>query len=95
LGGAIRDRVRAVVAYGEAASRIGADLSAMVPVEEVAGPFRAVVQRAAALAEPGDAVLLAPACASFDMFRDFEDRGRQFTALVQELAGGALEVARG
>jgi UDP-N-acetylmuramoylalanine--D-glutamate ligase len=54
-----------------------------------------VVRRAAALAEPGDTVLLAPACASFDMFRDYEDRGRQFAALVEELSGGALEGVRG
>jgi UDP-N-acetylmuramoylalanine--D-glutamate ligase len=54
-----------------------------------------VVARAAALAEPGDAVLLAPACASFDMFRDYEDRGRQFAELVHELAGGALEGLHG
>jgi UDP-N-acetylmuramoylalanine--D-glutamate ligase len=95
LAPSLQGRVRAVVAYGEAAGRIRADLSGVVPVEKVVGPFPAVVQRAAALAVPGDAVLLAPACASFDMFRDFEDRGRQFTELVRELAGGALEVARG
>lgn len=45
------------------------------------------VTTARALAAPGDAVLLAPACASFDMFRDFEDRGNQFKAAVKALAG--------
>jgi UDP-N-acetylmuramoylalanine--D-glutamate ligase len=43
-----------------------------------------VVRRAAAIANPGDAVLLSPACSSYDMFRDFEDRGTQFRALVLE-----------
>ena len=43
------------------------------------------VARAAAVAKPGDTILLSPACASFDMFRDYADRGNQFQALVQKL----------
>lgn len=78
----LKDRVRKVIAYGEAADRIEADLSAHVPVERVAGGFEAVVSRAASLARPGDAVLLSPACSSFDMFRDYEARGDAFRALV-------------
>jgi len=50
-----------------------------------AGTLGDAVMQAAALAQPGDAVLLAPACASFDMFRDFEDRGDQFKAAVRDL----------
>jgi UDP-N-acetylmuramoylalanine--D-glutamate ligase len=95
LAEAAAGRVKAVIAYGEAVDRIVAELGGAVPVERVDGPFTAVVERAAALAAPGDAVLLAPACASFDMFRDYEDRGREYTRLVRGLAAGAPEVARG
>ena len=95
LGDAVATRVKAVVAYGEAAERIELDLGDRTRVVTQEGPFRGVVWRARELAEPGDAVLLAPACASFDMFRDFEDRGRQFARLVAELTEGEVGVARG
>jgi UDP-N-acetylmuramoylalanine--D-glutamate ligase len=75
--------VRGVVAYGEAAPRIVADLGAHVRIEQVTGPFEAVLDRAAAMALAGDAVLLSPACASYDMFRDYEERGARFAALAR------------
>ncbi len=84
---ALRGRVRVVLAFGEAAERIEADLGALLPVERVAGPFEAVVARAAELAQPGEAVLLSPACSSFDMFRDYEERGDRFRELVRGLDG--------
>jgi UDP-N-acetylmuramoylalanine--D-glutamate ligase len=52
--------------------------------------LEAAVQRAAELAEPGEAVLLSPACASFDMFRDYKHRGEVFAAAVKGL-GPATE----
>ncbi len=95
---ALRDRVRAVVAYGEAAAQVQADLGGHVPVTRVDGDFATVVARAAALARPGDVLLLSPACSSYDMFSDFEERGRQFRELMprvgDEPAPGG-EVPRG
>ncbi|NIP80518.1 MAG: UDP-N-acetylmuramoyl-L-alanine--D-glutamate ligase [Gemmatimonadetes bacterium] len=86
LADALVRHARAVVAYGEAAERIDLDLAGRVPVEVVRGTFRNAVVRAAELAVAGDAVLLAPACASFDMFRDYEERGRRFEGLMEEIA---------
>jgi UDP-N-acetylmuramoylalanine--D-glutamate ligase len=82
----LRDRVRQVIAYGEAAPEIERDLAGIVPVERMEGGFAEVVRRAAELALPGDAVLLSPACSSYDMFTDFEERGRDFRELAR---GGA------
>lgn len=75
------DRCRAVVAYGEARERIVRDLAgvAVTPVEQ----FDDAVTHAARLAGPGDVLLLTPACASFDQFRDYEERGARFRALVE------------
>lgn len=87
LAAVLPGRVRAVVAYGEAAARVQSELARCVSIERVDGPFEDVMARAAAQARPGDAVLLAPACASFDMFRDYEDRGEQFTRWVREAVG--------
>ncbi|HWV56676.1 MAG TPA: cyanophycin synthetase, partial [Longimicrobiales bacterium] len=80
----LREHVRVVIAYGEAAGIVESDLRGIVPVERVDGPFEQVVARAAALAQRGDAVLLSPACSSYDMFVNYEERGRRFAALARE-----------
>jgi UDP-N-acetylmuramoylalanine--D-glutamate ligase len=74
-----------VVLIGEARPLFRAALAGAVPIEE-AETMADAVRRARALAPPGGVVLLAPACASFDMFRDYADRGRAFKAEVARLA---------
>lgn len=76
-------RVYKVIAFGEAARKVESALGKAVDVEIVDGDFETVLRRADELARTGDAVLLSPACSSYDMFRDYEDRGRQFRSLVQ------------
>ncbi|HEY7454904.1 MAG TPA: UDP-N-acetylmuramoyl-L-alanine--D-glutamate ligase [Thermoleophilaceae bacterium] len=74
---------RAVAAYliGEAADRLAADLEGTVPLHR-SGDLSTAVRDAAAAARPGEVVLLSPACASFDQFRDYEERGSAFRSLI-------------
>jgi UDP-N-acetylmuramoylalanine--D-glutamate ligase len=78
--------VRSVLAFGAAGARIAEALDGAAPVTRSDGTLREVVVLAAQQAQSGDAVLLSPACSSFDMFRNYEDRGRQFAALAREVA---------
>lgn len=89
-----RDRLRAVVLLGHDRAVLAGALARHapnVPVSEVTkgetGAMEEVVARAMASALPGDTVLLAPGCASWDMYRDYADRGRQFAAAVRALPG--------
>jgi UDP-N-acetylmuramoylalanine--D-glutamate ligase len=81
LAEAIRKTVKRIIAYGEAASEIEKDLEGIVPVDALADDFEEVMARARSAAEPGDAVLLSPACSSYDMFRNYEERGERFRQL--------------
>ena len=81
-------RAKAVLTIGEAAETIERALGATVPIERC-GAMPAAVARASALARSGDTVLLSPACASFDQYRNFEERGRHFADLARAAAGSS------
>jgi UDP-N-acetylmuramoylalanine--D-glutamate ligase len=85
LAARAQGRVRAAVLYGEAAGKLAAALEGRIPVY-LAAAIDEAVRRAAELARPGDVVLLSPACASQDQFRDFEERGERFRDAVGALA---------
>lgn len=80
----LAESCRAVVAYGEAGPLIEQDLGGAVPVV-MAGSFADVLADARRLAQAGDAVLLSPACSSYDMFRNYEERGARFRAAVEAM----------
>jgi len=87
----LADHVRALVAFGESAPQIVAELGQAVPEVRVEAGMEGVVQAAAELARPGDVVLFSPACASFDMFRDYEARGEAFVEAVRRRIDGGGE----
>ena len=80
----LRERARLVVLIGAAAGKIRAELEGAVPLVD-AGTLDRAVDIAMQSAQPGDTVLLAPACASFDQFENYEHRGRVFKELVAHL----------
>ena len=80
----VRARVKRVLLIGEDAPRIARELRAAAPMERLHHLARAV-RRARQVAEEGDVVLLSPACASFDQYKNYEERGRRFKTLVRGL----------
>jgi UDP-N-acetylmuramoylalanine--D-glutamate ligase len=79
----IRSHVRQVIAFGEARRHFADAWRPIVPVQ-VVDDLRTATREAFATASPGDAILLSPACASFDQFKNFEDRGDRFRIYVAE-----------
>jgi UDP-N-acetylmuramoylalanine--D-glutamate ligase len=80
----LRERVKAVYTIGSAAEKIERQLQGVVKMVG-AGTIDVAIHEAAKAAIPGDVVLLAPACSSFDQFENYEHRGRTFRRIVQEL----------
>jgi UDP-N-acetylmuramoylalanine--D-glutamate ligase len=89
LADELRRTGRAVIAFGESAPIVEADLGGVVPVERLGSSFDDVLARARDIAQPGDAVLLSPACSSYDMFDNYEQRGREFKRIAAALGGSS------
>ena len=87
LADKVREHCRHLVLLGEAAPLIAEALAGAVPMT-TAGDMAAAVRMAARFAQPGDTVLLSPACSSFDMFRDYAERGEVFAAAARALPEG-------
>jgi len=78
----VREKVKAVVLIGQMTEKLFALWNSAVPCVK-AGSLAEAVDQTQQLAQEGDVVLFSPGCSSFDMFKDFEDRGDQFRALIQ------------
>ena len=83
----VRDKVKAIVCLGVDNTKIHAAFEEIVGADNIVDTLSAeeAVRASAAFAAPGDVVLLSPCCASFDLFQNYEDRGRQFKEAVRHL----------
>lgn len=81
----VREKVRAVIALGESADKVLREIGTLAPDRSMAVSMEDAIQQAARIAKRGDVVLLSPACSSFDMFDNYEDRGDTFRRLVMSL----------
>lgn len=88
----IETSVRAIVVIGEDGDNIASQLDGTTKIVR-GSSINDAVERGLSLSEPGDAVLLAPACASFDMFNSFEERGRVFKEAVASIARGRAKTS--
>ncbi len=82
----VKERVKALICLGIDNTKLHEEFAADVSSITDAGSMQEAIKKAVALAEPGDVVLLSPACASFDLFENYEDRGKQFKQAVLTLA---------
>jgi UDP-N-acetylmuramoylalanine--D-glutamate ligase len=85
---AVAERCRACYLIGQAAERLAADLAGAAPLLRC-GTLERAVAAASEAARPGEVVLLSPACASYDQFRDYEERGERFRALARAASAAA------
>ncbi len=81
----VKEKVKAIICLGVDNVKLHESFGAMVPVMVDVNSAQDAVKKAYELATPGDTVLLSPACASFDLFKNYEDRGRQFKEAVSNL----------
>lgn len=81
----VKEKVKALICLGKDNTKLHTYFGDIVPVIEDALSASEAVQKAYGIAEDGDVVLLSPCCASFDLFRNYEDRGRQFKEAVRKL----------
>jgi UDP-N-acetylmuramoylalanine--D-glutamate ligase len=80
----LRRHARRLFLYGAAAGRMAEELGGATEIE-TAGDLEGAVMQAWQAGRPGDVLLLSPACSSFDMFRDYEERGQRFKAVVHRI----------
>jgi len=90
LNDLLQKRVKRVYTIGSAAEKIESQVGTVVEIDR-SGTLEAALRHAAAIAQSGDVVLLAPACASFDQFQNYEHRGRVFKEVVASLAANARD----
>jgi UDP-N-acetylmuramoylalanine--D-glutamate ligase len=83
----VKEKVKAIVCLGVDNSKILNVFENLVPLIIETRSAKEAVKKSFEISEAGDTVLLSPACASFDLFENYEDRGRQFKKAVEELLG--------
>ena len=81
----VKDKVKAIVCLGVDNSKLHKFFDGMGKDMADASSMKEAVEKAFAMANPGDTVLLSPCCASFDLFKSYEDRGEQFKKCVKEI----------
>lgn len=85
IRGLVSEKVKALICLGTDNSKLHDFFGTTIDTLVDAGSMREAIEKALAIARPGDVVLLSPACASFDLFKNYEDRGDQFKSIVSEL----------